>query len=156
MARTFSLDDANALVPTLIRSFGRVLQLLRQLRASARRLADAGVAVGSGGPLDLPDDAVVAGRPHLREELEVAQLIAGLVRDEVRALERRGLVVQDLERGVVGVPSILDGAREVLLLWELGERQVTAYGELGAPLSERHPLEGHRFFRRRQLRAPSE
>jgi hypothetical protein len=154
VVRTFTLDEANALVPTLIRAFGRTIQLLRLLEGSRRRMADAGVAVARGGVLDLPDDAAVAGRPFLVEELELARLVAGLVRDEVRALERRGLVVRDVQRGVVGVPSVVDGMREVLLLWELGQREIVAFCELSS--SERQPLEGHRFFRSRQLRAPSE
>jgi hypothetical protein len=148
VVHTFTLDEANALIPRIVPILRRLSrmsvalhQVLRPLGVSVAQLA---AADGTGRPA--PDV----------EALERARLFAELVRRDVDALSLLGVVVHETHRSVAGFRSVLDGEREVLLCWQLGEREIHYYRDVGAGLEGRQPVEGHRFFRSRQLRAPSE
>ena len=154
MARLFTLDEANALVPRVAGVLARTTQMLGRLRASVRKLAAAGH--GPTGPGQLPDEKDLRGSPELLEVLGVARMLSEAIRDEVRSLEALGVVVRDVERGLVDFRTIVDGEREVFLCWHLGERQIAYFHELNAGYVGRQSIEGHLFFRSRQLRAPSD
>ena len=81
-------------------------------------------------------------------------MLLAAAREEAHALEARGVRVTDLERGWVAFPSVIDGQREVLLSWRLGERDIRHFHELQDGPTDRKPVEGHRFFRQRQLGPP--
>jgi hypothetical protein len=153
VVRTFTLEEANALVPRVARVLARTTQLLGRLRRSVKRFAEAGLGRAEGG---LPDESALRSRPELLEELAVARMVADAVRDEARSLEALGLVVRDVQRGLVDFRSIVDGEREVFLCWQLGERDIRFFHELSSGFSGRQSIEGHQFFRSRQLRAPSD
>ena len=95
MARTFTLEEANALVPRLARALARTTQMLGRLRTVVRALAAAGFTPAS--PDQLPDPAQLGDRSDLLEELGVARLLQSAIMDEVRALEALGIVVRDAE-----------------------------------------------------------
>lgn len=113
----FTLDEANALLPWVRGIFTRVQALLQEL---ARVVADPpeamprGFANGNGHGHGSPP-------PPLSDEERQERL------DTVNALLRqvleRGIVIQDVERGLIDFPA-LRGAGEVLLCYELadGER----------------------------------
>jgi hypothetical protein len=61
------------------------------------------------------------------------------VRRLLLALGEAGLVVRDIERGLIDFPAILDG-REVYLCWELGEDEVAFWHELEGGYGGREPL----------------
>ena len=61
------------------------------------------------------------------------------VRRLLLALEEAGLVVRDIERGLIDFPAILEG-REVYLCWELGEDEVAFWHELEGGFGGREPL----------------
>ncbi len=153
MPRTFTLQEANALVPDVAASLARTTLLLGRARAVARRLADLGVV---GEPVGaLPDLGAVAGRPRLESDLHQARLLLAAAHEEASRLEKRGVVIRDLERGWVGFRSVLDGEREVLLSWHLGEREIRHFHDVHGSLLDRIPIDGHRFFRSRQLAPPA-
>ncbi len=154
MTRLFTLQEANALVPRVAAVLGRTTQMLGRLRAHVRRLADEGF--GPSGPGQLPDADELADRPDLLEVLGVARMLAETIRDEVAGLEALGIVVRDVERGLVDFRSVVDGEREIFLCWTLGEREIAFFHDLEAGFVGRQPVEGHRFFNSRQLRAPSD
>lgn len=150
----FTLEEANALVPRLARALARTTQMLGRLHASVRTLGAAGF--GPAGPGQLPDASELGDRDDLIEELGVARMLEAAILDEVRALEALGIVVRDVARGLVDFRSVIDGEREVWLCWHLGERDVRFFHELDAGLGGRQAVDGHRFFKSRQLRAPSD
>jgi len=154
VTRTFTLAEANALIPRIATVLGRCTQLLGQAQRIARQLAEAGVqppALAGGAPDedDLPDD-----RPELAGLLHKAIALGDTAIEQGRILEGMGVVVQDLERGRVAFRSVIDGQREVFLSWQLGERQITHWHEVDAAFVDRRPVEGHAFFRSRQLVPP--
>ena len=152
MSRTFTLDEANALIPRVIASFARTTQLVAAARRIAQRLAAAGVRPPAPG--QLPEPASVAHDPALGAELALATTLAETALAEARALEALGIVVRDIERGLDDFRSVLDGQREVWLCWQLGEREIRFWHDLDTGFVGRQPIEGHRFFRARQLVAP--
>jgi hypothetical protein len=150
--RSFTLEEANALIPRVTTILARTTQLVGRVRAISRRLAEAGVR--SSKPGGLPEDADLSGHPELVEDLARARLLVETADDEARRLLELGIVIRDLERGLLDFHSILDGQRPVFLCWQLGEREIRHYHELSSGFVDRRPIEGHRFFRTRQLVPP--
>jgi hypothetical protein len=107
------VDEANALLPS-------VKPVLRRLRDAKDELTDAEahevlaeVAPGNGGG--------EPGRQVGEAFLEVRKLLA--------TLQEAGLVVRDIDRGLIDFPAIRDG-EEVYLCWELGEDAVDHWHDL--------------------------
>jgi hypothetical protein len=120
----FTLEEADALLP-------RVEPLLRDLRNARDRLTDseahellatAAPANGGGGP----------GRSVGEAFLEVRRLLS-----EIQAM---GIVVRDIDRGLIDFPAILDD-REVYLCWEFDEERIAFWHELESGYGGRQPLD---------------
>jgi hypothetical protein len=62
------------------------------------------------------------------------------VRRLLLALEGAGLVVRDIDRGLVDFPSLSDG-EEIFLCWERGEDRVAHWHGLEEGYSGRQPLD---------------
>lgn len=154
MTRIFTIQEANALIPRLTAGFGRTTQLIARARTLARRLAEAGI---SGSPLgDLPEEEAVMHDPDLAADLAQARLLTETAVEEAQRLEALGVVIRDLERGLVDFRSVMDGEREVFLCWHLGEREVRHWHDVHSGFVDRESIVGHQFFRSRQLRPPPE
>ena len=102
--RHYSLEEASALLP-------RVAELLATMRRARDRLGDAEArealeAAGQSNGGGEPGKVVSEGFLELREAML-----------ELRGL---GIVLRDLDRGLVDFPALRDG-REVYLCWEEGE-----------------------------------
>jgi hypothetical protein len=122
--RHFTVEEANSLL-------GRIEPMLRSLREARDRLTDAeahealaGAAPGNGG-----------GDPG-RNVGEAFLEVRGLLFE----LQELGIVVRDIDRGLIDFPAILDG-REVYLCWELDEpQQIAFWHDLEAGYGGRQPL----------------
>ncbi|HEX2468463.1 MAG TPA: DUF2203 domain-containing protein [Solirubrobacterales bacterium] len=121
--RHFTAEEANALLP-------RLEPLLVELRKARDQLTDAeahealsGAAPGNGGG--------TSGR-------QVGEAFLG-VRRKLAELEAMGIVLRDIDRGLVDFPAILEG-REVYLCWERGEDRIGFWHHLGAGFGGRQPL----------------
>jgi hypothetical protein len=122
--RHFTVAEANALLD-------RVRPLLESLRTARDRLTDAeahealaGAAPGNGGG--------GTGRDVGEAFIEVRGLLL--------ELQEIGIVVRDIDRGLIDFPAILEG-REVYLCWQLGEPAVAFWHDLEAGFGGRMPLE---------------
>jgi hypothetical protein len=100
MERWWTLEEANA-------ALGRVTELLEQARAAAQAVIEAGVETSSEG------NGHVSAAPE-RHDLDEA----------LRALTDDGIVVRDLERGLIDFPATAPSGRTYLLCWLLGEPEV--------------------------------
>ena len=85
-------------------------------------LADAAPANGGGEP----------GREVGEAFLEVRALLG-----EIQEL---GIVVRDVDRGLIDFPAILEG-REVYLCWELDEDEIAFWHDLESGYGGRQPLD---------------
>lgn len=122
--RHFSAGEANALLP-------RLTGVLEQLRGARDRLTDseAHELLAESSPSNGGGEP---GRKVGQAFLEVRRLLA--------AIEDSGIVLRDIERGLVDFPAIVDG-REVYLCWELGEDDVAFWHELDSGYRGREPLD---------------
>ncbi len=98
--RIWTLEEANAALP-------RVTDLLERARAAADVVIDA------------TPDHPTEGNGHVTAAPERSELDAAL-----RALLDDGIVIRDLERGLIDFPAEAPSGRIYLLCWLLGEAEV--------------------------------
>ena len=122
--RHFSLAEANAAI-------GWIVQRIEEIREARDRLAE-------------PDaHAVLSEAAQANGGGEHARFVGEAFRDIRRLLvevQATGIVLRDLDRGLVDFPAVLDG-REVYLCWELGEDEIAYWHDLDAGFGGRQPLE---------------
>jgi hypothetical protein len=122
-ARHFTLDEARAQLPWVEAK----LAALRDARArltdqeARRALADGSPTNGGGRPGKVVGEAFV--------ELQ----------NGIAAFDHRGIVLRDLDRGLIDFPAIRDG-QEVYLCWIDGEADIGFWHELDAGYAGRQPL----------------
>ena len=122
--RHYSREEAPAALET-------VKPLLQRLRDAKDLLTDSeahellsDVAPTNGGG--------EAGRQVGESFLEVRKLLL--------ALEEAGIVMRDIDRGLIDFPGFFED-REVYLCWELGEDEVAWWHDLDAGYGGRQPLD---------------
>jgi hypothetical protein len=123
--RHFTVEEANALL-------GRIEPVLRSLRDARDRLTDAEAheALAGAAPTNGGGDP---GRDVGEAFLEVRRMLL--------ALQELGIVVRDIERGLIDFPAIHEG-REVYLCWQLDEPpRIAFWHDLEAGYDGRQPLE---------------
>ena len=122
--RHFTVAEANALLE-------RVEPMIRSLRSARDQLTDselhealseAAATNGGGEPGRQVGEAFLAVRALLAE------------------LQELGIVIRDLDRGLIDFPAIID-EREAYLCWELGEDAVEFWHDLEAGYGGRRPLD---------------
>jgi hypothetical protein len=129
--RTFTPEEANAALAEVRPLAERMVAARAALLEAQRRQAELVARVASnGGGLAPPDVAAVAA--------EVQQASAELVA-VLEELERLGVQVKDLDRGLVDFPCLHRG-RVVLLCWELGEDEVAYWHGADEGFAGRKPL----------------
>lgn len=122
--RHYTREEANALLPQL-------KPLLLKLRGAKDQLTDeqahevlGEAAPGNGGG----EEGVQVGEAFLE------------VRNMLEALNEAGIVVRDLDRGLIDFPSLVDN-QEIYLCWELGEDSVDFWHDLDSGYRGRQPLD---------------
>jgi hypothetical protein len=122
--RHFTREEAQALLPVL----GPLLEALRDAKDSLTDaeahsvLAEA--SAGNGGGIE----GRQVGEAFLR------------VRGMLGELTERGIVVRDIDRGLIDFPAILEGG-EAYLCWRLGENTVGYWHGLDEGFAGRRPLD---------------
>ncbi|ADI14591.1 DUF2203 domain-containing protein [Truepera radiovictrix] len=125
MYKLFTKEQATALLPV-------VDEKLRELQGAVRDIAALRSELQSLPPTSLRAQAAA-------EELKFVMAAAYATKQE---LDRMGVFVQDLERGLVDFPSRL-GAEVVYLCWEQGEDAITHFHRLNQGVGARRPLPLH-------------
>jgi hypothetical protein len=121
--RHFTLEEANALLDelsTLLHGLREARDELADADAHAA-LAEAASTNGGGRP----------GRQVGEAFLKLRRLLL--------AIQEAGIVVRDIDRGLIDFPAIR-GGEEVYLCWELGEDRVAWWHEVDAGYGGRQPL----------------
>jgi hypothetical protein len=129
--RYFTPSEANELLAK-VRPLAESLVEHRQgmRRAAERRARLTARIAGNGGDLD-PQEPGELDEEFQRESHAVTQ--AG------ERLERLGVLVKDLDRGLVDFPALHEG-EEVLLCWQVGEVEVAYWHTLDEGYAGRKPL----------------
>ena len=121
--RHFTRAEANAILPRLTEMLDRLREAKDELTDVEAHEALGGAAPSNGGGEE--------GRQVGIAFLEVRRLL--------ETIERSGIVLRDIDRGLVDFPSLMDG-REVYLCWELGEDDVGYWHDMDAGYGGREPL----------------
>jgi hypothetical protein len=124
--KVFSIEEANAMLPTVRDILLRIQRAHRRLRSfqDAARHAAEGAEQGGGG---MPD-----GPRYVKHLIELFS--------SAGELEALGVQLKDYERGLIDFPSLRDG-RVVLLCWHLGEGdQIEWWHDVEAGFAGRQPL----------------
>lgn len=123
-AKHFTLDEARALLPALRRIFQEAHRAQRELNrrdeSLAKRLHQTGGDIGGA------------------ETAEMLRLLHRL-NACIHQITGTGVVLKDLERGLVDFPHMRDG-HEVFLCWELDEDDVEFWHDLDAGYEGRERL----------------
>ena len=110
--RLFTVDEAREALPEVRLQAERLVTSRADQLAAAARLAEVtGVSAGNGHG---PDEAILA---ELRDTLERAETELAAA---FRALDEAGVVVKDVDAGLIDFPSLRDG-EDVFLCWRVGE-----------------------------------
>lgn len=122
-ARHFTVDEANA-------ELERLEPMLKTLRDAKSELLDdeAREALSDASPTNGGGDP---GKQVGKAFLEVRRILVELT--------EMGIVVRDVDRGLIDFPSLIDGD-EVYLCWELGEERIEFWHDLESGFSGRQPL----------------
>ena len=124
--KLFTVEEANALLPTVQGVVGRIQRAYARVSASQEqaRLAAAGAAQGGGG--------MEGGASYVRSLSELAEASG--------ELEELGVQLKDYARGLIDFPTLREG-RVVLLCWQMGEGdELEWWHDLEAGFAGRQPL----------------
>jgi len=122
--RHFTREEANALLPQLTAMLDRLRDAKDDLTDEEAHEALSEAAPSNGGG----DEGKQVGVGFL----EVRRLL--------ETIEQSGIVLRDIDRGLVDFPALLDD-HEVYLCWELGEDEVAFWHELETGYGGREPLD---------------
>ena len=128
---SFTLDEANALLPWLEERFSRMVPVRDELAARHGDLLELLRQRRGNGSASKEEDVVGAQR-------DVDRLTQRLQQD-LGEIAARGIIVQDPGRGLVDFPSYREG-REVYLCWLSGEERVSHWHETDAGFGGRQRL----------------
>jgi hypothetical protein len=122
--RHFTRVEANSLLPQLTTLLSRLKEAKDELTDSEAHEALSEAAPTNGG-----------GEQGSRVGIAFLE-----VRRLIDTVEQAGIVLRDIDRGLVDFPALRDG-REVYLCWELGENDVAYWHDLEGGYGGREPLD---------------
>ena len=124
--KLFTIEEANALLPTVRRILRRIQRSrgrLGNFREGAK-LAAEGAELGGGG---------------MSGGVDYATILTDFI-SEMAELDGMGIQLKDFDRGLIDFPSLRDG-RVVLLCWQLGEGdELEWWHDLDSGFAGRSPL----------------
>ncbi|MGH2692120.1 MAG: DUF2203 domain-containing protein [Actinomycetota bacterium] len=119
--RYYSVDEANGLLAGLRERLGRIHEARRTILGSAERLRRGATANGGGA------------------EGSAALEAMAILRQEVEALTKEGIVLRDADTGLIDFPARREG-RLVYLCWRPDEDRVSHWHEVDSGFGGRKPL----------------
>jgi hypothetical protein len=119
--RRFTLEEAEAALPDLRTSLARMHEARQVLLRTAELVKE--VVAGNGGG----------------KENQESRDAADILRREVERISAEGIILRDVESGLVDFPAERDG-REVFLCWRLGEEHVAHWHPPETGMAGRQPL----------------
>ena len=131
MPRYFTLEEANEALTELRPLAEEMVELRRQLVEAQARRASLGAQVGGNGGDLTPSDFAEAD-----EQLEQA---ASDLADCIERIQGAGVLIKDLDRGLLDFPSRREG-EEILLCWHVGEDEIRFWHGVDEGFAGRKPL----------------
>lgn len=137
--RTFTLDEAQSLLPVLEALLKRAIESKQAVDEVEARLSALAQRIYVAGGMHV-DVAKVA---QLRAEVEQS---TQRVRESVAEIDEIGVQVKDLDSGLLDFPFRLED-EVVLLCWRMGETSIEHWHTIDAGFKGRQPVD-ERFRRR--------
>ena len=143
--RTFSLDEAQTLIPVLESLLKRAIQAKESAEEVEQEMQQLSQRIFLNGGM-LVAVAQVARRRAVRD-IAVQQ-----VKDTLQEMDAIGVQVKDIEKGLLDFPCRI-GEETVLLCWKMGETEIQYWHTVEAGFSGRQPIDER--FRRGQKQRPN-
>jgi hypothetical protein len=131
MARTFTVEEANAAVVELRPIVEQLVRHGRNLAAAQRRQAELVTRIAGNGGDMAPSD--------LREAAETIESEAAAIGKCADLIDAAGAQIKSLEEGLLDFPA-LRGDEVVLLCWKLGEEEIGYWHGVDEGFAGRKPL----------------
>lgn len=131
MARTFTVEEANAAVVELRPIVEQLVRHGRNLAAAQRRQAELVTRIAGNGGDMAPSD--------LREAAETIESEAAAIGKCADLIDAAGAQIKSLEEGLLDFPA-LRGDEVVLLCWKLGEEEIGYWHGVDEGFAARKPL----------------
>jgi hypothetical protein len=131
--KTFSLDEAQSLLPVLETLLRRAIEAKKRAENTEEELQELAQRVFLSGGMLL--NTIEIGRKRTSLNASVQQ-----VKDAVQEIDSIGVQVKDLDSGLLDFPYQL-GDDIVLLCWKLGEPRITHWHSIDAGFQGRQPVD---------------
>ena len=137
--KTFTLDEAQALLPVLESLLKRAIEGKRAAENSETDLSELARRIYVSGGMKVDTAKVAKMRAEMEDNLQ-------RVRESIAEIDAIGVQVKDLETGLLDFPFRLDDD-VVLLCWRMGEPSIEHWHTVDAGFKGRKPVD-ERFRRR--------
>ena len=129
--RHYTLDEAEAALPWVRNAIDAMRTATLELLDARTKLSALLEVIRSNGG-STHDEEVHDLRSRVEKSTES-------LRQPLEEFENRGIIIRDLQRGLIDFPSLRDG-REVYLCWLYGEERIDYWHELDTGFAGRQPL----------------
>jgi hypothetical protein len=143
--KTFTLDEAQSLVPVLESLLKRAIEAKAAAEAIEQDLQRLAQRVFLNGGMRV--DVIAVSRQRTAMDALVQR-----AKDAVAEIDAIGVQVKDLETGLLDFPCKLDD-EVVLLCWKMGETRITHWHTVEAGFRGRQPLDDR--FKRSKPEKPN-
>ena len=137
--KTFTLDEAQALLPILGSLLNRAMKGRKAAEAVQAQLSDLSRRIYLLGGMRIDPNRIAAQRAEAEEHLKQ-------VRETIAEIDAIGVQVKDLETGQLDFPCRME-EEVVLLCWRLGETSIDHWHTMDGGYKGRQPID-ERFRRR--------
>jgi hypothetical protein len=137
--KTFTLDEAQALLPVLESLLKRAIESKRAAEEVESELAELSRRIYLSGGMRVSLPRVAEQKAAMEAHLE-------RVRESLSEIDQIGVQVKDLETGLLDFPFKLD-EEIVLLCWRMGETSIEHWHTVESGFKGRQPVD-ERFRRR--------
>ncbi len=132
MDRTFTLEEAQLLLPALQSLLRRAVTEKQQIETNTKEFQQLAGHVFASGGCEL--DVVALSRRRAERDKAVQHL-----KDAVEEITALGVQVKDLDMGLLDFPCVVDG-ETILLCWKLGEERISYWHGLEEGYKGRKPI----------------
>jgi hypothetical protein len=137
--RTFTLEEAQSLLPVLESLLKRAIEGRRSAQAAEANLNEVAQRIYFAGGMKVNTAEVARQRAEMDSQLKRVQ-------ESIAEIDAIGVQVKDLEAGLLDFPCRVDD-EVVLLCWRMGESAIEHWHTMEAGFQGRQPVD-ERFRRR--------
>ncbi len=133
MARRFTLDEAQRLLPEVERFLNSAIEARQQYHDAEAAIQEMNERIMLAGGMILDRQQALAAKTR-REQA------AAVLRNALESVQQLGCLVKDLDTGLVDFPTLFRGV-EVYLCWKLGEPGIEYWHGVDEGFRGRKPID---------------